>query len=166
MSGDGAYIILTREDAKQLFAQKEDEAIRKFVEQLRQSPKQRDIGLVLECGCDWDPIHRALTEGKLDPDDGEFPLDHCVLGGRQLHSGDGFDAILIRPDVAPHVAGALNDLRRAEFVEKYMAIAPADYGKEPSEPEADRVWSTLKLIRQMFDDAAIEHAAVVFTAER
>lgn len=166
VSGEGAYIVLTREDAKQLFAQKEDEAVRKLVEQLRQSPKHRDSGLVLDCGSDWDPIQRAVTEGKLNPDDGDFPLDHCVLGGRQLHSGEGFDAILIRPDIVPHVAAALHDLRRAAFVENYMAIDAADYGREPTEPEADRVWSTLKLIRQMFEDAANEHAAIVFTVER
>lgn len=166
MSGEAAYIVLMRDDSKQLFAQKEDEAVRKTVENLRQSPKHRENGLLLECGADWDPIHRALTEGKLDPDDGEFPLDHCVLGGRQLHAGEGFDAILIRPDVVPHVAEALHELRRETFFENYMAIDPVDYGKEPTEAEADRVWGTLKLIRQMFEDAANEHAAVVFTVER
>ena len=166
VSAEGAYIVLTREDAKQLFAQKEDADVRRVVEGLRQSPKHREAGLLLECGSAWDPIHRALTEGKLDPDDGEFPLDHCVLGGRQLHSGDGFDAVLIRPDVVPHLTAALHDLRREEFVEQYMAIDPSDYGREPCDKEADQVWSTLKLIRQMFEDAANEHAAVVFTVER
>lgn len=166
VSGVGAYIILTREDAKELFAHKENEAVRKVVEGLRHSAKHRDQGLVLDCGLHWDPIQRALTAGKLDAEDGDFPLDHCVLGGKQLHAGEGFDAVLIRPDIVPHVTTALHELRRESFVDKYMAIDPADYGKTPNEQEADQVWSTLKLIRQMFEDAANEHAAVVFTVER
>lgn len=166
MSGEGTYIVLTREDAQQLFSAKEDDAVRNVIDNLRKSPKHLENGLVLECGCDWDPIHRALTEGTLDPDGGEFPLDHCVLGGRQLHAGDDFEVIVIRPDIVPHVAAALHDLRRADFVENYMAIDPADYGKQPTEEEGDRIWSTLKLIRQMFEDAGNEHAAIAFTVKR
>lgn len=163
MSGEAAYLVLTRDDAKQLFGQKEDEAVRRVVEELCQSPKHVSDGLVLNCGTHWDPIHRALTEGRLDPQDGDFPLDHCVLGGRQLHNGEDFDAILIRPDIVPHIAAALHDIKREEFFANYMAIDAADYGKEPTEAEADQVWGTLKLIRQMYDGAAVEHAAVVFT---
>ena len=163
MSAEAAYVVLTRDDAKLVFAQKDDESVRRIVNELRQCPKRRADELVLECGTDWDPIQRALTDGKLDTD---FPLDHCVLGGRQMHKGDDFDAILIRPDIVPHVADALHELNREEFFESYMAIDPSDYGKEPSEVEADHVWCTLKLIRQMYDAAASEHAAVVFTVER
>jgi hypothetical protein len=166
VSGEGAYIVLTREDAKRLFAQKEDEAIRGIVEELRQSSKHRDEGFVLECGAAWDPIHRSLTEGMLDPDAGEFPLDHCVLGGRRLHQSSEFDAILIRPDIVPHVTAALQDLKREEFHANYMALDPDDYGKPPTETEFDEVWGTLKLIRQFFEGASNEHAAIVFTVER
>jgi hypothetical protein len=163
VSAVGAYIVLTRDDAKLLFAQKEDAAIRKTVEQLRSSAKRKSDGLILECGTDWDAIQRALTEGKLEHGAGEFPLDHCVLGGKRLHQGKEFDAILIRPDIVPHVAQGLHDLKRDAFVEKYLALDPADYGRQPTATESDRIWSTLKLIRQLFEDAANEHAAVVFT---
>ena len=166
MSGQGAYIILTREDAKLLFAQKEDEAVRQTVNELRQSSKHREQGLILECGLAWDPIHRSLTDGTLDPDAGEFPLDHCVLGGKRLHQSDSFEAVLIRPDIVPHVAAGLHDLKRTEFHENYMGLAPDDYGKQPEETEADEVWAMLKLIRQFFEDASNEHAAVVFTVDR
>jgi len=155
-----------RDDAKQLFAQKDDESIRKTVQQLLRSKRHRDNGLLLECGQAWDPIHRALTGGTLSPDAGEFPLDHCVLGGRQLHAGDGFDAIMIRPDIVPHVAQALHELKREEFHARYMTIDPADYGKQPNEAESDQAWGKLKSIRQLFEEAGNEHAAVLFTVER
>ena len=166
VSGKGAFIILTREDAKTLFAQTEDSDIRRTVEALRQSPKHRDAGLVLECGTAWDPIHRCLTEGTLAPDAGEFPLDHCVLGGRRLHPGAEFEAVLVRPDIVPHVADGLHNLKREEFRSCFMNLDPSDFGRQPTEAEADEVWSTLKLVRQLYEDASSEHAAVVFTVER
>lgn len=164
--GQGAYIVLTREDAKELFSQVGDAAVRSFAERLRKSPKHIDADLVLECGTSWDPIHRALTDGTLNRDVEDFPLDHCVLGGRRLHEGQEFEAVLIRPDIVPHVAAGMHDLKRAEFSERYMALDPAVYGKQPTEAEGDETWAMLKLIRQLFEDAGNEHAAVLFTVAR
>ena len=166
MSGLGAYIVLTREDAKELFAQEDDASVRAVTERLRNSPKHRDADLVLDCGTCWDPLHRALTDGTLTHDTDDFPLDHCVLGGRRLYQGDDFEAILIRPDIVPHVAAGLHDLKRAEFTEKYMTLDPELYGKQPTEAEADETWAMLKLVRQMFEDAGNEHAAILFTVAR
>lgn len=164
--GHGAYIVLIRADAKELFAQEDDASVRSVAERLRKCPKHREDDLVLDCGSSWDPIHRSLTEGTLEYDGGEFPLDHCVLGGRRLHKGEDFEAILIRPDIVPHVSQGLHNLKRAEFTEKYMALEPDEYGKQPTEPEADETWAMLKLIRQLFEDASNEHAAVLFTVAR
>ncbi|MBC8352843.1 MAG: DUF1877 family protein [Planctomycetes bacterium] len=166
LSGNAAYIVLTREDAKELFAQQEDASVRAVAERLRNSPKHREEDLVLECGTSWNPIHRSLTDGTLDRDQGDFPLDHCVLGGRRLYDGDDFEAILIRPDIVPHIAGGLHNLKRAEFADRYMALDPASYGKQPTEAEGDETWAMVKLIRQLFEDAGSEHAAVLFTVAR
>ncbi|MBI2478833.1 MAG: hypothetical protein HYV60_09415, partial [Planctomycetia bacterium] len=53
--GQGAYIVLTREDAKELFSQEGDAAVRAVAERLRKSPKHIEADLVLECGTSWDP---------------------------------------------------------------------------------------------------------------
>ncbi|MEX0818138.1 MAG: DUF1877 family protein [Pirellulaceae bacterium] len=164
--GQGAYIVLTREDARELMAQQDDAGVRAVAERMRNSPKHLEEDLVLDCGHYWDPIHRALTDGTLDRDGGEFPLDHCVLGGRRLHEGHDFEAILIRPDIVPHVAASMHDLKRAEFTDRYLALDPAAYGKQPTEAEGDESWAMLKLIRQLYEDAGNEHAAVLFTVAR
>ena len=65
-----------------------------------------------------------------------------------------------------NVAEGLHDLKRAEFAEKYMALDADDYGKQPTEKESDEIWAMLKLIRQLFEDASNEHAAVLFTVAR
>lgn len=166
VAGQGAYIVLTREDAKELFSQEGDAAVRAVAERLRRSPKHMEDDLVLECGTSWDPIHRSLTDGTLNQDVEDFPLDHCVLGGKRLHAGKEFEAVLIRPDIVPHVAAGMHDLKRAEFTERYMALDPASYGKQPTETEGDETWAMLKLIRQLFEDAGNEHAAVLFTVAR
>ena len=163
VSGDGSYIVLTREDAKDLFGQQDDAGVRAVAERLRKSPKHIEADLVLNCGALWDPIHRCLTDGTLDRDTGDFPVDHAVLGGKRLYQGNDFEAILIRPDIVPHVAAGLHDLKRAEFTDRYMDLDPAAYGKQPTEAEGDEMWAMLKLIRQLFEDAGNEHAAVLFT---
>jgi len=165
-AGEGAYVVLTRDDAKALFGMEGDEAVRGFMEKLRTSPKHREADLVLDCGTAWDPIHRVLTDGTLSYNADEFPNDHCVLGGRRLHEGLDFEVIMVRPDIVILVAESLHKMKRAEFSAKFMALDPAEYGHEPTEAEGDAVWAMFKLIRQLFEDASGEHAAVVFTVKR
>lgn len=166
VAGEGAYVVLTRNDAKDLFAMEGDEAVRGFIEKLRNSPKHREADLVLECGKAWDPIHRVLTDGTLSRESDDFPNDHCVLGGRRLHEGADFEVIMVRPDIVILVAESLHKMKRAEFSEKYLALDPEQYGHVPTETEGDAVWAMFKLIRQLFEDASGDHAAVVFTVKR
>lgn len=166
VKGQGAHIILTRDDARKIFAASDDESIRKIVIELRTSKRHREAKLVLETGTAWDAIHRCLTEGTLDPTSGEFPRNQAILGGRRIHQGAGFEAILVRPDIVPFIAEALHHLKREEVHEPYMKLDPADYGQKPSEPDFDRVWNALQQVRQLYEDAANERCAVLFTVER
>lgn len=166
MAGQGAHIILRRDDAKRLFAQADDAGVKRVVNELLHSKEHREENLVLESGEYWDPIHRSLNNGTLDPQDGEFPLDHCILGGRRLHKGAEFEAILVRPDIVTHVASALHTLKREEFRERYFALDPASYGKQPTEKEFELIWNRLHQIRQLFEDAAADVCAVLFTVPR
>lgn len=166
VAGEGAYVVLTRNDAKELFGMQGDEEVRRFAEKLRTSPKHREQDLVLDCGTAWDPIHRVLTDGTLSHDADDFPNDHCVLGGRRLHEGADYEVIMVRPDIVILVAESLHKMKRAEFSEKYLALDPEQYGHTPTEAEGDVVWSMFKQIRQLFEDASGEHAAVMFTVKR
>ncbi len=164
MKGQGAHIILARDDAKKVFAVNDDAAVRKVVMELRGSKKHRDLKLVLETAKSWNAIHRCLTEGTLDPTAGEFPLNHTILGGRRLHKGPEFEAIMVRPDIVPFIAEALHHLKREDVHGKYLKIDPADYGPL-SEPDFDIIWNALQQIRQMYEDATNERCAVLFTVE-
>lgn len=166
MKGQGAHIILTRDDAKKVFAATDDAGVRKVALELRGSKRHREAKLVLETGTAWDAIHRVLTEGTLDAAAGEFPLNHAILGGRRLHKGPEFEAILVRPDISPHVAEALHHLKREDVHASYLKVDSADYGQPLSEADFDRVWNALQQIRQLYEDAANERCAVLFTVER
>src|SRR3982751_2893069 len=49
----------------------------------------RDDLLHVEIDRAWDAIHRALSDGTLDPAAGSAPLNRTILGG-QLHDGEDY----------------------------------------------------------------------------
>jgi hypothetical protein len=166
VKGLGAHIILTRDDAKRVFGGQDDAEVRKIVRELRNSPKHRASKLVLETGTAWDGIHRCLTDGTLDATAGDFPVNHAILGGKRLHRGPEFEAIMVRPDIVPHVAEALHCQKRHEMHDKFMQLDPTSFGHAPTDREFDKTWNLLQQIRQLFEDAANERCAVLFTVDR
>jgi len=163
--GRGYHIALGREHAKRLFGLKEDQAVLKFLEELKASPEMRKSGRLLDTGTAWDPIHRCLTEGELDPAAGDFPLSHAVLGGKQLHQGDDYAAVLIRPDMTRFIADALAEVEEDDFRKKFFALNPASYKQRIGEKEFIEVWLALQNLKVFYEAAAESLEAVVFTAK-
>jgi hypothetical protein len=163
--GRGYHIALTRDHAKRVFNQQDDESLRSFLNELITSPEMKKTGRVLDTGTAWNAIHRCLTDGELDPAVGEFPLNHTVLGGKQLHKGDDYAATLIRPDITPFVAEALNEIREPQFREKFFALNPNSYGLPIDEKSFLAVWLAVTNLRVFFDAAAENLEAVIFTAK-
>jgi len=163
--GKGYHIALTREHAKRLFGQQDDENLIAFLEELKSSPEMKKGGRVLDSGTNWDPIHRCLTDGDLDPTGGDFPLNTAVLGGKQLHKGDDFAAVLIRPDMINFVAEALADVKQQDFRKKFFALDPATYKGTIGEKEFVALWICLQNLKVFFEAAAENMEAVVFTAK-
>ena len=165
MVGKGYHIALTREHAKRVFNQLDDAALRAFLQELITSPEMNKSGRVLDIGTCWNAIHRCVTDGDLDPGGGEFPLNHLILGGKELHKGDDYAATLIRPDITTFVAEALNEMREPEFREKFFALDPESYGMPINEKAFLEVWLAITNLRVFFDAAAENLEAVIFTAK-
>lgn len=165
MVGKGYHIALTREHAKRVFNQLDDAALRAFLQELISSPEMIKSGRVLETGTSWNAIHRCLTDGDLDPAGGDFPLNHTILGGKELHKGDDYAATLIRPDITGFVAEALNEIREPQFREKFFALDPKSYELPITEKAFLEVWLALTNLRVFFDAAAENLEAVIFTAK-
>jgi hypothetical protein len=163
--GRGFHIALGRDDAKRLFGIKEDGALRKFLDELKVRPDMTKSGRVLDLGALWDPIHRCLTEGELDPAGGDFPLNHAVLGGKQLHQATDYTAVLIRPDMTRFIADALAELEEDDVRKKFFALSAGAYKQPIDEKHFMQMWRRLQDLKIFFEAAAENMEAVVFTAK-
>jgi len=164
VAGQGYLVLIDREDAKKLFSQKEPDYIRNFVDQLTQSKQYRAAQKVLDLTEHWDGIHRCLTDGSLDPDGGEPPLNHAILGGKRLANTQEFVLSFVRPDMTPYVAEALGDVRYDDFHKKYQAISPADYGRPLGEKDFENIWVAFQQVVDFYESGAQELSAIAFAA--
>ena len=165
MVGRGFHIALAREHAKTLFGLKEDAAIRKFLDELKVRPDIKKSGRILDVGVLWDPIHRCLTEGELDPAAGDFPLNTAVLGGKQLLQGKDYTAVLVRPDMTRFIADALGELEEDDLRKKFFALKGGSYQLPVDEKHFMEVWLRVQDLKIFFEAAAENMEAVVFTAK-
>jgi len=163
--GRGFHIALAREHAKTLFGLKDDASLRKFLDELKARPDIKKSGRLLDTGVLWDPIHRCLTEGELDPAAGDFPLNHAVLGGKQLLKGTDYTAVLIRPDMTRFIADALGELEENDIRKKYFALNGGSYKQPVDEKRFIEMWLMLQNLKVFFDAATENMEAVVFTAK-
>ena len=165
MVGRGYHIALAREHAKTLFGIKDDASLRKFLDELKAKPDMKKSGRLLDTGVLWDPIHRCLTEGELDPTAGDFPLNHAVLGGKQLHKGSDYTAVLIRPDMTSFIADAIAELEEDDVRKKFFALGNGTYKQPIDEKHFMEMWLMLQNLKVFFEAAAENIEAVVFTAK-
>ncbi len=165
MAGRGFHIALAREHAKTLFGLKEDIAIHKFLDELKVRPDMKKSGRVLDVGTLWDPIHRCLTEGELDPTAGDFPLNTAILGGKQLLQSKDQTAVLIRPDVTRFIADALGELEEDDLRKKFFALQGGSYQQPIDEKHFMEMWLRIQDLKIFFDAASENIEAVIFTAQ-
>lgn len=165
MVGNGYLIALTRDLAKRVFAQKDDENLRQLLDELRTDKGLKQSGRILELGTLWDPLHRCLTEGELNPEAGEPPLNLAVLGGKQLHQGDDYAAGLVRPDMTNYVAEALAEIKEEDFRTKFFGLSGSSYRLPLDEKLFMQVWLALRSVRVFYEAAAENLEAVVFTGK-
>lgn len=165
MAGRGFHIALGREHAKTLFGIKEDGPLLKFLDELKVRPDMKKSGRVLETGVLWDPLHRCLTEGELDPAGGDFPLNHAVLGGKQLHKGADHAAILVRPDMVRFISDALAEISEETMRQKFFGLPKAACCVAQDEKHFMELWLALQNLQVFFQAAADNLEAVVFTAK-
>ncbi len=162
--GRGYHIALSREHAKRLFGQKDDENLRKFLDELIALPDMKKSGRLFDSGGTWEALHRCLTEGELDPAAGDFPLNHAILGGKQLHHGGDYVAALVRPDMTNFIAEALGDVKEEDLRKSFFGL-PASYKQPKDEKAFMAVWLALQDLKVFYDAAAENLEAVVFTAK-
>lgn len=95
------FFVLDRDRAKQLFGARTPEVLEEFISELLRDETVK----VLATGPEVLQLHRELIgdEGE----EGTYPLNHAVLGGREMNAGEARQVLLKRPDMAGHIATAL-----------------------------------------------------------
>jgi hypothetical protein len=114
----------------------------------------------------WGAMHRVLADGELTWDGGDYPLNHVVLGGQLLHTGDDFIMVLKTPHQVRDVAAALPGVSEAEFRSRYFAIDLDSYGFPLDNQDFEYTWHWFLGVREFWLRAAREGRYVLFTADQ
>jgi hypothetical protein len=114
----------------------------------------------------WDAIHRCLTDGSLLYVSGEYPLNHCVCGGRQLHRGRDYTVSFVSARQVKEVAAALAKVTRAWMRRRYDRIDPGEYDEvEMGDEDFAYTWENFLDVRRFYKKAAGAGRAVIFTVD-
>ena len=114
----------------------------------------------------WDAMHRALTDGQLEWENGTYPLNLVVLGGERLYTRSDYIMSLKTPEQVQAIAAALPAVTEAQFRQGYLAIDPKDYEFMVDEEDFKYTWSSFEDVRQFYSRAAKEGCYVLFTADQ
>ena len=109
-------------------------------------------------------LHRVLSDGSLEPDAGEYPLNHAVLGGRVLGHETGFAVVLKRPDMCPHIADALSHVK-PETVEVVLQQLQKDQPDAVAGIQSSDVAVLLAQLTSLFQTAASAGEAVILVRQ-
>ncbi|MGC5054999.1 DUF1877 family protein [Micromonospora sp. DT48] len=159
----GVHFAITSEQERSLLAAADDgdgDAVDELIEEIEES--WAEDGLKVDTDKAWDAIHRCLTDGTLEPDGGEYPFSHAVLGGRRLH--DEYVVVYLTVDEARDVAAALQSVDRGQLRQWFDAIDDPDYRGALNDADFDYTWDNLVEVRAFYQRAAAAGRAVVFTA--
>lgn len=114
----------------------------------------------------WDAIHRCLTDGQLEIENGRPPLNRVVLGGRQLCKGGEYYVCYVPRGDVPEVAAALKAVTRQEFDAAYGALVATDYPGPHCDDDREYTWHYLEDLRAFWAKAGSARRPVIFTVDQ
>ena len=122
-------------------------------------------GFVCETDKAWDAIHRCLTDGRLDFDNGAEPLRLCILGGERLYSGDDYLVALVSHAKLRPLADALGKVTQEFMNERYSKL-PNDYNMEKGPEDRQYTWDWFSDLPAFFDRAEKAGRHVIFSVDK
>ena len=163
MACRGVHFAVTPEQASALADAPDDETLMAQIETLEEA---WDIEHLAQSDKAWDAIHRCLTDGQPGFGNGSYPLNHCVLGPRQLHRGEHYIVSLVSPETVRAVALALELITEEWFRSRYSTMVPKDYSPNYGEDDLQYTWDWFQGIRDLYRKASAEGRAVIFTVDQ
>jgi hypothetical protein len=111
----------------------------------------------------WNIIHRSLTDGLLEYDNGEYPLNMCIMDGFQLHEGDETIISVVPQKKVSDVADALQHITYEKFKEGFSKINKSDF--PVTDDDIKYGWDIFQGLPDFWKNAALKHHAVVFNVD-
>ncbi|GAA4604691.1 hypothetical protein BJY16_005105 [Actinoplanes octamycinicus] len=159
----GVHFAITGEQERALLAADDaddSDRVGELLEELEES--WDDDRLKVDTDKAWDAIHRCLGGGTLDPDGGDYPLSHAVLGGRHLH--DDYYVVHLTAAETRDVAAALQSVDQTWLRSRFEAIDLTDYDGAHDDEDFTYTWDGFVDVRDFYQRAAAAGRAVLFTA--
>jgi hypothetical protein len=167
MSCLGVHFSLTADEVAKLKSFKKDEQRLEYLqEELEEAYFAGDRQFIAETDKAWDAIHRALTDGQLAYDNGEFPLSHVILGGEPLYFSGDYIMSLKTPEEIRSIAEALKSIGREELHRRYCLIDTDEYGCSVDDEDFEYTWHSFEDLVGFFERAANQGRFVLFTADQ
>ncbi|HLY09601.1 MAG TPA: YfbM family protein [Planctomycetota bacterium] len=162
MSCLGTHFALAEADAQRLLAAADNDAVMTIIEEIEE---KWDEAWLVKTDRFWDALHRCLSNGTLFYDEGEYPLNRAVLGGKHLYDGDEYVVSYVAPNEVTDVAAALAPIAESDLRARYDAIDPDDYDGELGPNDFNATWDHFLAVREFYKKASAGGRAVVFTVD-
>ena len=167
MSCLGVLFAVTNADVKKLLLAREsadrDAKIMAVIEDIEE---RWDKEWLFELDKGWDAIHRCLTNGQLEYEGGEYPLNHCIFGGAQLYDADDYIIFLKSPEQVADVALSLKEMDEVALRGRYLKIDAETYDGELGENDFSYTLSYFEDLPEFFAKAANAKRSVIFTVDQ
>jgi hypothetical protein len=163
MSGRGVHFAVTPTQAKELLAARSDRKLMGLIAKIEETWEEP---FVVESDKAWNAIHRCLTDGSLLYVSGEYPLNHCICGGRQLFRGRDYTVSFVSASQVKDVAAALAKITKTWMRKRFDQIDPEEYDEvEIGDEDFSYTWETFLDLRRFYKKAAEAGRAVIFTVD-
>ncbi|MGH7145827.1 MAG: YfbM family protein [Planctomycetota bacterium] len=163
----GVHFSISEEEVRTLRGFTTDKArLDYFKNELEEKLYALDANFHADSDKAWDAMHRALTDGQLDWDNGSYPLNHAVMGGENLYHHDDYIMVLKSLQQVRDLAKALEPITEADFRPRYFAIDTKTYTMPLSEDDFQYTWEWFQEVRGLFSRAAADGRWVLFTASQ
>ena len=163
MSARGVHFAVTPTQALALLAAKSNRKLMPLIEQIEETWEKP---FVVESDKAWDAIHRCLTDGSLLYVSGDYPLNHCICGGRQLYRGRSYTVSFVSAPQVKDVLESLSKITKTWMRRRYARLDPVEYNEvEIGEEDFSYTWENFLDIRRFYRKAAEAGRAVIFTVD-
>ena len=163
MAARGVHFAITSGQLAGVLAASNDDDLMKVIDQIEDAWEKEYLA---ESDKAWDAIHRCLTDGSLLYESGEYPLNHVICGGRQLHRGEEYTVSLVTPEQVKDVSAAIDPLTEDWMRERYFSLLkPDSYDGDIGAEDFDYTWTWFENVRDLYRKAAASGRAVIFTVD-